>query len=319
MKYTGIAAVCLLLLVLLPVSCIKDDYAAKEKATVQVTFTTRAEANTTVAGSSLADNERMKTLRVIVAKGNDILYNVYYKDFDEDLVTGVRSKTITFSELTVSTEGEKFDFYAIANEEGVGYNESWNDVTIAGLEGMKLQNEFLTKANTSKETYIPQTAYQQITVKPQSGGGIQSKIMQLNFAVAKVRLTINNTSVGDQYVKGINLSGLNMVSTPLFAGTDLSDVTNGVLALGNMTIHAGESATVYAYFFENIGGDYALTAYWNSKLQTLDIKNSDANITEISRGTELDINITLNATTTPTFNIEVVPWTAVEVDVPPFN
>lgn len=84
-----------------------------------------------------------------------------------------------------------------------------------------------------------------------------------------------------------------------------------------MTIPAGESATVYAYFFENTAGDYALTATWNGT-QTLNIKD-DAGLTEISRGTELDINITLNATTTPTFNIEVVPWTEVEVDVPPFE
>lgn len=164
---------------------------------------------------------------------------------------------------------------------------------------------------------IPQTAYQQIKVAPQSGGGIQSETMQLDFAVAKVRLTINNTSAGVQYVNDINLSGLNMASTPLFASGTLSDVTDGTLSLGNMSVLANRSATVYAYFFENTGGDYALTANWNDNTQTLDIKA--ANITEISRGTELNINITLNATTTPTFNIEVVPWTEVKVDVPPFE
>lgn len=314
-KYKVHLAGWLLLLALLPVSCIKDDYAPKDKATVTVTFTTRAISNPTTEAGELEANEQMRTLRVIVARQNgEILYNLKY-----NIGADETSKTITFSEMTVNAEGETFDFYAIANEVGVGYSGSWDGVTIAGLEGMKLQNEFLTKANTSKETYIPQTAYQQITVKPQSGGGIQSETMQLNFAVAKVRLTINNTSVGEQYVKGINLSGLNMTSTPLFAEEPLSTENQGELYLGDMTIHTGQSATVYAYFFENTGGDYALTANWNGKQQTLDIKNSDANITEISRGTELDINITLNATTTPTFYIEVVPWTAVEVDVPPFE
>lgn len=279
-----------------------------------MTFTTRAISNPTTTAGGLEANEHMRTLRVIVARQNgEILYNLKY-----DIAENETSKTITFSEMTVNADGETFDFYAIANEEGVGYNRSWENVTVADLKGMNLQSGFLTNANTSKDTYIPQTAYKQIRVVPQSGGGIQSETMKLDFAVAKVRLTINNTSAGDQYVNDINLSGLNMTSTPLFANGTLSDVTGGTLSLGSMTIHANGTATVYAYFFENTGGTYNLTASWNGT-QTLNLNNSAANINAISRGTELNINITLNATTTPTFNIEVVPWAEVEVDVPPFE
>lgn len=277
-----------------------------------MTFTTRAISNPATTAGGLEDNEHMRTLRVIVARQNgEILYNLKY-----DIAENETSKTITFSEMTVNADGETFDFYAIANEEGVEYN-GWENVTVADLKGMNLPKGFLTNANASKDTYIPQTAYKQIRVAPQSGGGIQSETMKLDFAVAKVRLTINNTSSAVQTVSNINLSGLNMESTPLFAETDLSNVVNGELKLGTMTVPANESATVYAYFFENTGGDYALTANWNGNPHTLDIKAAD--ITEISRGTELNINITLNATATPTFNIEVVPWAEVEVDVPPFE
>lgn len=276
-----------------------------------MTFTTRAISTTTTAGG-LEANEHMRTLRVIVARQNgEILYNLKY-----DIAENETSKTITFSEMTVNADGETFDFYAIANEEGVGY-DGWENVTVADLKGMNLPEGFLTNANASKGTYIPQTAYKQIRVAPQSGGGIQSETMKLDFAVAKVRLTINNTSSAVQTVSNINLSGLNMESTPLFASGTLSGETGGTLSLGNMTIDDNSTATVYAYFFENTGGDYALTANWNGNPHTLDIK--DAGITEISRGTELNINITLNATATPTFNIEVVPWAEVEVDVPPFE
>ena len=305
----------LLLLAVVAGACVKDDYAASETATVTVTFTTRALSNPTVNAGGLEANEQMRTLRVIVARQNEILYNLKY-----DIAENETSKTITFSEMTVNAKGETFDFYAIANEEGVGDSGIWDNVTIDGLKGMNLQYEFLTNANdVSKNTMIPQTAYKQIMVAPQSGGGIQSETMQLDFAVAKVRLTINNTSAGDQYVNDINLSGLNMTSTPLFASGTLSDVTDGTLSLGNMSVLANRSATVYAYFFENKNTreNYALTATWNSNPQTLDI--DAAGITEISRGTELNINITLHATTKPTFNIEVVPWTEVEVDVPPFE
>lgn len=314
-KHRYLAAACLLLLSLLAVSCISDDYPVRDKATVKMTFTTRAISNPTTTAGGLEDNEHMRTLRVIVARQNgEILYNLKY-----DIAENETSKTITFSEMTVNADGETFDFYAIANEEGVGYSGSWENVTVADLKGMNLSEEgFLADANdASKNKMIPQTAYKQIRVAPQSGGGIQSETMKLDFAVAKVRLTINNTSSAEQTVSDINLSGLNMTSTPLFAGTDLSNVADGKLELGTVTVPANESATVYAYFFENTGGDYALTADWNNKQQTLDIK--DAGITEISRGTELNINITLNATTTPTFNIEVVPWAEVEVDVPPFE
>lgn len=313
-KHRYLAAACLLLLSLLAVSCISDDYPVRDKATVKMTFTTRAISNPTTTAGGLEDNEHMRTLRVIVARQNgEILYNLKY-----DIAENETSKTITFSEMTVNAEGETFYFYAIANEEGVGYDGSWENVTVADLKGMNLPEGFLTNANASKNTMIPQTAYKQIRVAPQSGGGIQSETMKLDFAVAKVRLTINNTSAGDQYVNDINLSGLNMTLTPLFANGTLSAVTEGTLSLGNMTIHANSTATVYAYFFENTGGTYNLTASWNG-IQTLNLNNSAANINAISRGTELNINITLNATTTPTFNIEVVPWAEVEVDVPPFE
>lgn len=314
-KHRYLAAACLLLLSLLAVSCISDDYPVRDKATVKMTFTTRAISNPTTTAGGLEDNEHMRTLRVIVARQNgEILYNLKY-----DIAQNETSKTITFSEMTVNADGETFDFYAIANEAGVGYSGSWENVTVADLKGMNLPEGFLTNANdVSKNTMIPQTAYKQIKVAPQSGGGIQSEIMKLDFAVAKVRLTINNTSAGDQYVNDINLSGLNMTSTPLFANGTLSAVTEGTLSLGNMTIHANGTATVYAYFFENTGGTYNLTASWNGT-QILNLNNSAANINAISRGTELNINITLNATTTPTFNIEVVPWAEVEVDVPPFE
>lgn len=313
-KHRYLAAACLLLLSLFAVSCISDDYPVRDKATVKMTFTTRAISNPATTAGGLEDNEHMRTLRVIVARQNgEILYNLKY-----DIAQNETSKTITFSEMTVNADGETFDFYAIANEEGVEYN-GWENVTVADLKGMNLQSGFLTNANASKNTMIPQTAYKQIRVAPQSGGGIQSETMKLDFAVAKVRLTINNTSSAEQTVSDINLSGLNMTSTPLFASGTLSGETGGTLSLGNMTIDANSTATVYAYFFENTGGDYALTANWNGNLHTLDIKAAD--ITEISRGTELNINIKLNATipSSPEFYIEVVPWAEVEVDVPPFE
>lgn len=313
MKYNSWLMACLLLLALLPASCIKDDYAATDKATVTVTFTTRADGGTTVVGDELEDNERMKTLRVIVSNGNDILYNVYYTDFETD-GDGRYYKTITFSELTVNKKGEDFDFYAIANEEGIA---GW-PTQITSLEQLP---ENITLSTSSD--LIPQTAKATITVEPQQDGGIQSATIPLQFAVAKVRLTINNTSTESQTVSDIKLSGVNMISTPLFAEENLSIENNGSVDLGDMEISGMNSKTVYAYFYENQNSSgYNLTAHWK-KDQTLPLQTgSDDNkqlITEIPRGKMLDINVNLSVNTEPTVNVQVVLWTTKEMDVPAFQ
>lgn len=328
-RNNSIGILCLLILLAVgAVSCIKDEYAEnKEKATVQVTFMTRAiSGNPNTTAGTLEEYEHMRTLRVIVARSsdNEILYNVKY-----DIAKNETSKTITFSELTVNKGGENFDFYAIANEDGVGYTEkSWDNVGIDDLKKMTLQNGFLTNVNdASTNTVIPQTAYKLINVAPQSDGGIQHKDMKLNFTVAKVRLTINNTSTVKQTVSNIKLSGVNTTSTKLFGVTPVTSTDTGeALSLGTMTDIPAETngtpgkSTVYAYFYENTGKVYTLTATWDGHGQELDINNAvTPNIKEIPRGKMLDINVNLSLNTESTVNVQVVSWTEKEMDVPAFQ
>lgn len=314
LKYGSLASVCLLLLALLPASCIKDDYAATDKATVTVTFTTRAiSGNSNTDAETLETYEHMRTLRVIVARATtgDILYNVKY-----DIAEDEKQKTITFSELTVNADGENFDFYAIANEVGTEYSD-WESVSVETLNSRSLSN--IATLNGGN-TLIPQTAKATIHVVP---GNSDDTTIQLQFAVAKVRLTINNTSTESQTVSDIKLSGVNMTSTPLFAGESLSTANRGFVNLGNMEISGMNSETVYAYFYENQNSSgYNLTAYWK-KDQTLPLQTgSDDNkqsITEIPRGKMLDINVNLSVNTEPTVNVQVVSWTTKEMDVPAFQ
>lgn len=315
-KYGSLATLCLLLLALLPASCIQDEYAAKEKATVRVTFTTRAiSGSSDTDANTLEEYEHMRTLRVIVARANDILYNVKY-NIDE----GETRKIITFSELTVNADGEDFDFYAIANEEGTGYND-WETVSVETLTSRNLNN--IATLNDGN-TFIPQTAKATITVKPQQDGGIQPATIPLQFAVAKVRLTIENTSTAEQTVSGISLSGVDMTSTPLFAES-LSDIKNGSVSLGEMTIPAETNgtpgkSTVYAYFYENTGGEYILNATWGASSTTFNI-NDLGKLSEIKRGTELDITITIkkSVTTPEDFFIQVNTWDSADMEIPSFE
>ena len=315
-KYGSLATLCLLLLALLPASCIQDEYAAKEKATVRVTFTTGAiSGSSDTDANTLEEYEHMQTLRVIVARANDILYNVKY-NIDE----GETRKIITFSELTVNADGEDFDFYAIANEEGTGYND-WETVSVETLTSRNLNN--IATLNDGN-TFIPQTAKATITVKPQQDGGIQPATIPLQFAVAKVRLTIENTSTVEQTVSGISLSGVDMTSTPLFAES-LSDIKNGSVSLGEMTIPAETNgtpgkSTVYAYFYENTGGEYILNATWGASSTTFNI-NDLGKLSEIKRGTELDITITIkkSVTTPEDFFIQVNTWDSADMEIPSFE
>lgn len=317
-KYSVQLAGLLLLLALLPVSCIKDDYAAKEKATVQVTFTTRALSDETIASNELADNERMKTLRVIVAKGSKILYNEYYyteSDFVEN-ENGQRYKTITFSELVTEDEEDRtFDFYAIANEEGIA---DW-PTQITSLDQLP---ENITLSTSSK--LIPQTAKQSIIVKiPQEGSGIQKETMQLEFVMAKVQLVIVNETGTAQSISGISLSNadVNYPQVPLFPNESLNlfvgnkNVTMSDMQVGGNDVSISSSQTAYVYENSAPESGYIFNATWNNDNQPpVDLST----VKDLPRGKELRITIHLKQNSTAQFYYEVLDWTNVEVNIPEF-
>lgn len=317
-KYSVQLAGLLLLLTLLPVSCIKDDYTAKEKATVQVTFTTRALSDETIAGNELADNERMKTLRVIVAKGDKILYNEFYseEDFDE-YDNGQKYKTVTFSELVTEKEKDRtFDFYAIANEEGIA---DW-PTQITSLD----QLPEITLSTSSK--LIPQTVKQSIIVEiPQEGSGIQKETMQLEFVVAKVQLIVVNETDTEQTLSGISISKADIQAqeTGLFPPSKNTTLPEGNkdVEMNEMTLNGDESSAMFsqtAYVYENKAptDGYVFNATWNNDNQPpVDLST----VKDLPRGKELRITIHLKQNSTAQFDYEVLDWTNVEVNIPEFD
>lgn len=316
-RNNSIGIFCLLLLLAVgAVSCIKDEYAeSKEKATVQVTFTTRAVSDGTIVGNELADNERMKTLRVIVAKDGKILYNEYYEEKDfAQYENGQRYKTVTFSELVTEDEADRtFVFYAIANEGGIA---DW-PAQITSLEQLP---ENITLSTTS--ALIPQTAKQSITVEiPQEDSGIQKKTMQLEFVVAKVQLIVVNESETEQTLTNISLSNadVNNPQVPLFPSeqSDLSVGDKDVMMSEMRLSRYGTSAQT-AYVYENKAptGGYVFNATWNGDSRPpVDLSS----VENLPRGKELRITIHLKQNSTVEFNYEVLDWTNVEVDIPDFE
>ena len=299
-KYSVQLAGLLLLLTLLPVSCIKDDYAPKGTATVTMTFTTRAISNsTTRATGDLLGNEQMKTLRVIVARSSnsEILYNVKYS-----IEASETSKTITFSELTVNKDGENFKFYAIANEDGflsTGESLDGTSVNLTGLYDRVLTGGF------AKGATLPQVGYREIEVKPQESG-IQHEDMKLDFPAGKIQLTFVNETGKEVNLTNVKVPSVAPNQAYLFyhgrtpAGTILAgDVNFGSITVPSGTESDPASCSDYRYIYPGAAGEgkYKLTATWNSKVFEELLKTTDAQngISSIPRNCLVNIVITLKS------------------------
>lgn len=301
MKYTGIAAVCLLLLALLPASCIMDDYAPKGTATVTMTFTTRAVSNNSItrATGDLLDNEQMKTLRVIVARNSngEILYNVKY-----DIQPDETQKTITFSELTVNKDGEEFKFYAIANEDGfLSEGESLEGTSVNLTD---LYNRVLT-GGFDKDATLPQVGYREIEVKPQTSG-IQHEDMKLDFPAGKIQLTFVNETGKEVTLTDVKVPSVAPNQAYLFyhgqtpTGTTLTgDVDFDPITVFSGTESAPTSYSEYRYIYPGAAGEgkYKLMATWGDKNFEELLKTTDApnGISSIPRNRLVNIVITLKS------------------------
>lgn len=317
-KYSVQLAGLLLLLALLPVSCIKDDYAPKGTATVTMTFTTRAISNsTTRATGDLLDNEQMKTLRVIVARSSnsEILYNLKY-----EIQPDQTEKTITFSELTVNEKGEKFKFYAIANEDGFLSEDESLDGTSVNLTG--LYDRVLT-GGFAKDATLPQVGYREIEVKPQESG-IQEETMKLDFPAGKIQLTFVNETGKEVNLTNVKVPSVAPNQAYLFyhgrtpAGTTLAgDVDFGSIIVPSGTESDPASCSDYRYIYPGAAGvgKYKLTADWNGNwnelLKTTDEKNG---ISSIPRNRLVNIVVTLKSGGGFGVKCEVKDWEDVSYD-----
>lgn len=317
-KYDSLATLCLLLLALLPASCIQDEYAAKGTATVTMTFTTRAISNpTTRAGGELLDNEQMQTLRVIVARSSnsEILYNLKY-----DIQPQETEKTITFSELTVNEKGEKFKFYAIANEDGFLSEDESLDGTSVNLTG--LYDRVLT-GGFAKGATLPQVGYREIEVKPQESG-IQEETMKLDFPAGKIQLTFVNETGKEVTLTDVKVPSVAPNKAYLFyhgqtpSGTTLTgDVDFGSIVVPSGTESAPTSYSDYRYIYPGAAGvgKYKLTADWNGDREAL-LKTTEApnGISSIPRNRLVNIVVTLKSGGGFGVKCEVKEWEDVPYD-----
>lgn len=330
-RYAGVS-LCLCLLGVGVTGCIKDEATATKETTLTLTVSTRANDDLTQNDKgNLADNEQMKTLRVIVARheGGEIIYNWYETGIaDNDF-----ERTINFSELTIQ-EGEQFDFYAIANEEGFlnsGESLDGKSINLIDLKNRILRNDF----NVTNAGQIPQTAF--ATQKIVSG--IEDNLdMQLEFVVAKVRVNFVNETGEAQDISNIRMEGVKPNQGYLFndeadgvyvpASTQYETLTISQQGINVPADADNNTASVSAYLYpSNPERQFVLEASWNNNDYALE-GGTNGNITSgnlvsaLDRNQLLDITVTLKQSATEVrvaFDWEVAAWSNKEIEVPPFK
>lgn len=321
-KYAGGMAL-LTLLGLLPASCIKDDTAAVKETTLTLTFSTRASGDQGTTGPESA-NEHMRTLRVILAQQDGtIRYNTQITDIPEEAT----DQKVTFRELITVEDGTtRFDVYAIANEEAFVTSEQLDaqsgNISDMNLESLTLDDKVLQKLNQGLESdyqnnpvyRLPQTAKAEVEVIP---GQENTATIQLEFVVAKVDLTFTNQSPQDIELGNVTFSHMSVAETPLFSGSSFSSGNDFNLGTVRVSGTTSENRVFYVYESQlSEGESYVLSSDWGNN--SLDLTAEGLGNT-FERGTKLKVNVTLNAQEITDFELLVLPWNEINIEVPPFE
>ena len=322
LKHTGAM---LLLLACCLTSCIKEDYAAADKASVTLTFTTRAPGDDADPNAVLK-GEGMKNLRVIVVDqaSKEIRFNRTFPVPDN-----ATSHTVRFGDLYA---GRTYDFYAIANEASFGGDFS----TYA--EGTKLDNEDallnypirVADANALIDaeagTYLPAAGKAELPVKAEAD---QKLDITMQRAVAKAKVTFVNETGAEQTITDVKLVKVGASSTTLFpVSGEMNYMPNDAgtvdLELGDVTVPAAQNSeatsTKVGYFYESKKPDegYTLQATWNGNTKVFSFENDMVGASSVRdyilRNKFLNITITLKANDWK-LDYEVLDWDDHEVNI----
>ena len=325
-------------------SCIYDSVLEETdmlgKSTLSITM---RGITTTDPGSNGSYDDYVKTLRVIgFDASGSVVCNELHEGTDFTIINDALNITQTMKD---AFQGGVCDFYFIANEDRYSvYNNSQGNLStfLSSISlKSKLENCMLATPGdleTLGSSPILMTTSVRSTLKP---GDNTINNIELVRCFAKVQLKIVNKSGGEVSVEDPKLVGTYPDSYSLWDGSTTGNWTSSddnkvdiplVLEKGNIEVDSQNYPLHYSqeiYFPERLfdEGDnnkdanamkFSFTL--NGKLYEPAIANSEGTDFNIHRNTHYTVIATLNSTpVNVTFNIEVVPWTEVEVDVPPFN
>lgn len=335
-------------------SCIYDSVLEETDMSGKSTLSITMRGITTTDPSTTGGNydDYVKTLRVIGfdASGSVVCNQLFdYVDNSIPNFEVTESEEVNITQTLEDTfQGGVCDFYFIANEtDYTVYDAQTTSQSLSDFVDKSLLSEDDLKncviaytgeePGTTNALPILMTTSVRSTLKP---GDNTINNIELVRCFAKVQLKIidktGSATVGENPV----LTGTCPEFYSLWDGsttenwTSFDDEVNIRLELKEETIEVdGQTYSLHTsqeiYFPERLfdEGDnnkdanamkFSFTL--NGKLYEPAIANSEGTDFNIRRNTHYTVIATLNSTpVNVTFNIEVTPWTEVEVDVPPFN
>lgn len=323
-------------------SCIYDSVLEEEDTSGKSTLSiTMRGITTTDPGSSGSYDDYVETLRIIGFDANgSVVCNELHEGTDFAIINDALNITQTMIE---AFQGGVCDFYFIANEEGYKVYDSQttlsNYLVTTDLQKESLDNcliATLIEITTLGSSPILMTTSVRSTLKP---GDNTINNIELVRCFAKAQLKIidktGSAIVGEKPV----LMGACPEYYSLWDGSTTENLTLSddkvdiqlELVKGTIVVD-GQNYPLYTsqeiYFPERLLGEgnnekvnaMKFSFRLNNTPYEVEIADATGNDFNIRRNTHYTVTATLNSTpVVVTFNIEVIPWTEVEVDVPPFE
>lgn len=323
-------------------SCIYDSVLEEEDTSGKSTLSiTMRGITTTDPGSSGSYDDYVETLRIIGFDANgSVVCNELHEGTDFAIINDALNITQTMIE---AFQGGVCDFYFIANEEGYKVYDSQttlsNYLVTPDLQKESLDNCLIAtpiEITTLGSSRILMTTSVRSTLKP---GDNTINNIELVRCFAKAQLKIidktGSAIVGEKPV----LMGACPKYYSLWDGSTTENLTLSddkvdiqlELVKGTIVVD-GQNYPLYTsqeiYFPERLLGEgnnekvnaMKFSFRLNNTPYEVEIADATGNDFNIRRNTHYTVTATLNSTpVVVTFNIEVIPWTEVEVDVPPFE
>lgn len=336
-------------------SCIYDSVLEEEATYGKTSLVVTVRSITTASDDATTYyDEYVKTLRIIgFDASGKLVCNGFYDQLDQ--VTNAASIEIT-QELQ-NFQGGTCKLYFIANEDNYTTTSNATSLT-AFLEDEnstlteKKLNDCIINASSTNDSWgtnpILMTA--QTSVYIQSGKTEQNiGTIELVRCVAKVQLIVQKdkeipedavVTISNVSLHGTRPDSYSLLDTKSYFAANSDEYTHDFTITNSNVGYGIEESPAYSsgmvYFPETLSSNnttegvlyftFTLTYGDNATEKTYTIAigddaNDDGVVEDynIYRNTIYTVTATLQPTTNPEMNIEVVPWAEVEVDVPPFE
>lgn len=301
-RYLG--AIGLLLLIGVVTSCIKDDIAATEAGTANITVNISSRSGEVDDDNSeVLANEDIKTIRLILVQNGKVVSNSKHSftapDGQKLLEQGIR---------IVGVNKAATDFYAVVNEANVNKNFESDFKVGTTFDGPAFsQVQLIAYSSFNSANGLPMVGCE---TKPSLSDGDEVMI-KVTRAVARIDLNINNKTGADLNVSKVSFGKFFPTSGFLFSQSDASVQYTEKDFVESETIE-NEKSNVFTYYLyescSNEEGVYKVGLNESPEFPLTQIYDaSKTPIKEIKRNTILKINAIANASGWE-LQCEVAPW-----------